>query len=260
MRKRKILAISLYIFVFAFMPITIANAVQPPLPPEITILVSDSRYTPETALIFDQLTEDAALCGIKLNIEIKSFYDIVMSMYTNDFDLVMFITVATLQPDSFDSVFFLLDFYYGEYNFWNYHNELLKTKIQEMQDFYYTGYEAEAIEVFHEIELIIYEDQPSIAMCYHLDAAVIQTHQIIINNHPDRPGNNIAIRKALSFLIDREFYTSAIQTLNTYTHYQTSHLFGWTQYHDNTLPEIDHSIGKATSTLAKAGFRPRAIK
>ncbi|NHJ31306.1 MAG: hypothetical protein FK732_00445 [Asgard group archaeon] len=260
MRRKKFLAISLFIFVFVLMPVTIANAVQPPLPPEMTILVSDARYTPETALVLDQLAEDAALCGIKLNFEIMGFYDIVMRMYSNDFDLVMFITLATLQPDSFDSIFFLLDFYFGDYNIWNYHNDILKAKIQEMKDFYYNGFEVEAIEVFHEIELIIYEDQPSIAICYHLDALLFYTHQIIVNNHPDRPGSNIAIRKALSFLIDREFYTSTFQTFYTYTVYQTSHLFAWTQYHDDTLPEIAHSIGKAASTLAKAGFRPRALK
>jgi len=260
MRRKNILAISLFVFVFAFLPISVANAVQPPLPPEITLIVSDSRYSPDTALIFDQLTIDAAKCGIKLNFEIESFYDCVMRIYSGDFDIIMFVTLATMQPDSFDAIFYLLDFYYGENNWWDYHNELLETKIQEMKDFYYNGYEAEAIEVFHEIELIIYEDQPSLAICYHIDAYVIQTHQQIVNNHPDRPCSDIAIRKALSFLIDREFYTSAMQTTSTYTLYQTSHLFGWSQYHDDTLPEIEHSIGKAASTLAKAGFRPRAIK
>lgn len=259
MRRKNILAISLFVFVFAFLPISVANAVQPPLPPEITIVVSDSRYSSDTALIFDQLGHDAALCGIKLNFEIESFYDCVMRIFSGDYDIIMFVTLATMQPDSFDSIFYLLDFYYGETNWWNYHNELLVTKIQEMKDFYYNGFEAEATEIFHEIELIIYEDQPSLAICYHLDAMLIQTHQLIVNNHPDRPGNDIAIRKALSFLIDREFYTSAMQTLYTYTIYQTSHLFGWSQYHDDTLPEIEHSIGKAASTLAKAGFRPRAI-
>lgn len=211
-------------------------------------------------MILDQLTEDAARCGIKLNIELISYYDIIPKLFAGDYDLIMFITLAWYQPASFDTIFFYLDYYYGDSNLWNYHNEVLKTKIQEMKDFYYNGFEAEAIEVFHEIELIIYEEQPSLALCYHLDTMLIHTHQIIVNSHLDRPGKDIAIRKASTFLIDRELYTSAIQTSSIYTIYQTSHLFGWSQYHDTTLPEIDHSIGKATSTLAHAGFKPRAIK
>ena len=259
MRKKNVLAISLFVFVFTFLPISVVNAIQPPLPPEFTVYVSDSRYSLETALILEQLATDAAKCGIRLNFEIKSFLDCVMAMYNNEYDMVMFITLATMLPDSIDSILYLIDFYFGEFNLWNYHNDLLTIKIQEMKDYYYNGFEIEAIEVFHEIEAIIFEDQPSIAVGIHVDDIIIHTHQLIINNDLNRPGYNIAIRKALSFLIDREFFVSQMQTLYTYSLYQTSHLFGWSQYHDDTLPEFEHSIGKAASTLAKAGFRPRAI-
>lgn len=259
MRPKKILFVTLFVFVFALWPVSIAQACQPPLPPEITILVCDVRYSSNTEPIFDQFTTDAAKCGIRLNVNVVGYMDAIMSLYMNEYDIIMFITIAWYQPDSLDTVLWLLDYYFGEFNLWNYQNEVIQSKIQLMKDYYYNGFETEAISVFQEIEMLIYEGQSHPALGYHFDSSLIHTHQLIVNSHPDRPGKDLAIRKALSFLIDRELYVTALELECGYTITQTSHLFGWSQYHDSSLPEITHSIGKAASTLAKAGYRPRAL-
>ena len=240
-------------------PFTI-SANQPPLPPEIELLVSLPRYTPDTALIIEQLTEDASLCGIKLNVVLMEYIDIVYRIWFNNFEAAMFLTAAWYQPDSFETIIWLLNFYFGSSSYIKYYNPEIKVMIDDLEYFYYNGFIDDAIELFHEIEFLIYEGQFYPTVGYHLDSFLIHTHLIILNNNPFSPLRDTAVRNALSYLINRELYISLMQTVYPYTLYQTSHLFGWSQYHDNTLPDIPYSIGKATSTLAKAGYRPCTVK
>ena len=248
------------IFLFALLLLTpfAISAEQPPLPPEIDLAVYADRYTEDTALIIDQIVEDASLCGIKLNVQIIDYEDYAYIITSGDFEMLMFVNVAVNIPVSLDTIIFLLEFYFGDSNLWGYYNPEIKAKINEMELLYLDGFYEEAIDVFHEIELLIYEAQYYPAIGYHFSETSVHIHLILINNQ-----NNlfdIAVRNALSFLIDREYYIPLMQTIYSYTIFQTSHLFGWSQYHDTSLPDIPHSISKAKSTLANAGYRPCRLK
>jgi len=258
MKKKYFYEIIFLFVLLLFTPFTI-SAKQPPLPPEIGLLVNDFRYTEDTALIIDQIVQDAALCGIKLNVEIIDYSDLMWRVYFGNFEMVMFSTTAWYKPDSFDTILWLLEFYFGDFNWWGYYNPEIKAKINELELLYLSGLYEEATVIFHEIELLIYEGQYYPAIGYHFDDTLIHTHLLLINNNLNSLFD-IAVRKALSFLIDRENYIPLIQTTYSETISQTCHLFGWSQYHDTSLPYIPHSIGKAASTLAKAGYRPCRIK
>ena len=128
-----------------------------------------------------------------------------------------------------------------------------------MQQAYDDNQVAKATAIFHEIELLLYEDQlfPSFGYSYNPDSAYQYTTKgFIINCGEDSPLHDLNLRWALSYLVDREFYTATIGTEDAIL----SHIFEWSQYHDDSLPEITYSIGKAKSTLAKAGYRPQAIQ
>ena len=174
--------------------------------------------------------------------------------------MVMFITIAWELPDSFETIIWLLNFYFAGTSYLNYQNPEIMLKIQDLTDYYDNGYLEDAIQVFHEIESLIFTGQHYPTVGYHLDSDLIHTHLLIMNNNVVSPLQDTAIRKALSFLIDRDHYITQMQTTYTHTLYQTSHLFGWSQYHDTSLPDIPHSISNAKSTLAKAGYRPCRIK
>ena len=248
--------ISLFVLILST-PFAI-SAEQPPLPPEISLAVYGDFYTEDTALIVDQIVNDASLCGIKLNVQIIDYDEFVYIITSGDFEMLMFVSVVTDNPDSLDTMISLLEFYVGDSNLWGYYNPEIKTKINEMELLYLDGFYDEAIAVFHEIELLMYEGQYYPAMGYQFTDFGVRTHLIIFNNQQDC--FDIGVRNALSFLIDREYYITQIQTLYSYTVFQTSHLFGWSQYHDTSLPDIPHSISKAKSTLAHAGYRPCRIK
>ena len=256
MKKKYLCGFTLVVFILLIAPFTI-SANQPPMPPEIELLVSLPRYTPDTELIIIQLTDSAAKCGIKLNVVLMDYIDIVYKIWFNDFEAAMFLTAAWSQPDCFETIIWLLIFYFGSSSFIQYFNPEIKEMISELEVLYSDGYIEEAIELFHQIEYLIYEGQYYPTIGYHFDSSLIHTHEIIINNNVII---DPVIRKALSFLIDRDLYITQMQTTYSYTLYPTSHLFGWSQYHDSTLPDIPYSIGKATSTLAKAGYRPCRIK
>ena len=258
MKKQQLCGLLILSVLIIVTPFSV-SATQPPLPPEIEVLVSAQGYTPETELIIEQLTSSASLCGIKLNMIIMDYYDLIYKILYNDFEAVLFITAAWYQPDSFETIIWLLNFYFGSSSYLYYYNPEIKAKIDQLQALYYGGYLDESITLFHEIELMIYEGQYYPAIGYHYDSYLIHTHLLLINNAIVGPFSDIAIRFALSYLIDRELFISQMQTRYPYELVQTSHLFGWSQYHDLSLPEITYSIGKATSTLATAGYRPCRI-
>jgi ABC-type transport system substrate-binding protein len=109
--------------------------------------------------------------------------------------------------------------------------------------------------LFHEIEWILYEEQPIGAVAIDETNMPDQFNlRMVMMNSVDSPLADRTIRKTLSYLIEREMYNELLGHS-----YAVSHMFEWTEFHDSTLPIIPYSIGKATSTLAKGGYRPQAL-
>ena len=74
------------------------------------------------------------------------------------------------------------------------------------------------------------------------------------------PVSKTSFNPSLTHLIDKELYVERFSIYYNVDYPVCSHLFEWSQYHDETLPSIEFSIGKAASTLAKAGYRPCHVK
>lgn len=259
MQKRVIL-VSLIAFGIAFSPIA-ALGNQPPLPPEIEMLVCTTFYDEGHELIVNQFVHDASLCGIKVNLVFLEHMEIVMRILSKDFEVIMFISIAQVLDDPIESLINLLWLHFGLDNFWNFEDPLLQSKISEMSDYFYIYGDLEsAINVFHEIEWMIYEREPLNTIGYRFAYGLVYTYHLLFNNAIESPVNDFAMRRAFSYLLDREFFIEVMQETYPDTSYIASHMFGWSQYHDPNLPELTYSIGKATSTLAKAGYRPARIK
>ena len=233
------------------------SAIQPMTPPEIEMIVPFSGLIGDCQLLVDQFVEDAALCGIKIIPAYMSWYDGINKLLAGDFDMFYFIGLIGSADDTFDEIYGILSFLFLGYDFWHYYNPDLVNKINLMNDKYLNGFEDEAIDIFHEIELILYEDQPFIPICYQLrDPSQRYTRYLFMNCDATGPLADVAIRVALSYLIDRALYAQLYGEALLQDTVAINHLFEWSQYHDTSLPDIDYSIGKATKTIVLGGYLP----
>ncbi|NPD89740.1 MAG: hypothetical protein HGN29_13595 [Asgard group archaeon] len=236
------------------------SAVKPISPPEIELLVPDTGIVGDTQRIVDEFIRDAALCGIKIVPTYTTWGDAINRMLAGDFDILHFAGLVGAFEDSFTYIYETLCFHFVWNDFWNYTSMEFIDKIELMYSLYLGGFIDDAIEIFHEIELVIYEDQPFAPICYELrDDGQIYTRYLFINCDEAGPLGDATIRVALSYLIDRVLYIELYGDYSIGYPIAIDHLFEWSQYHDTSLPAIKHSIGKAASTLAKGGYLPAKV-
>jgi len=253
---KKRVAIYLIFFLVIIFPITLVNSMKPPSPPEIEVLVNtgfNDELTPERQIVLNKFIRDMSLCGIKLNLLIVNYYEMLDLVLTGDFEIVFFSGIA-LPNDNMPSI---LDYLTLIYTVSNYNNSVFGQKIIDMQNAYMNNDNITTLRIFHELELILHEDQFFPTFCYKYnstDTYPYSTGSFIINCALSSPLQNKSLRWALSYLVNREFYRDTLGY-----DYVTSHVFGWSQFHDNNLQEIKYSIGLAKSTLAKAGYCPSSI-
>lgn len=193
---------------------------------EFDLLVADSGLIEDTQLLVDQLVKSASLCGIKITPVYTTLIDAITLLFAGDYDLIYFIGLSSSGSDTLETINSLLRFYFVDYFFcWNYYNQDLIDKIKLMYTLNLDGYENEAVEVFHEIELIIYEDQPFIPICHEFreDVGGMYTRLLAINC--DIVYDSI-IRNVLSLVIDRELYVELYGATIPYYTFPISHLFG----------------------------------
>jgi len=259
MKNKKLICGSCLLLIAILFLATSVSAIQPMSPPEFELLVPYSGLTEDTQLLVDQFVKSASLCGIQITPVYTTWENVIELLFAGDYELIYFVGLGGSGGDTFEAINSLLRFHFVDNFFWNYYNQDLIDKIELMYTLYLDGYENEAIEVFHGIELIIYEDQPVIPICYAYqeDIGRLSTRLLCINC--DIVYDPV-IRNVLSLVIDRELYVDLYGATSPLTQYPISHIFGWSQYHDSTLPEIDYSIGQAVSTIVHGGYIPARTK
>ncbi|MGC9778527.1 MAG: hypothetical protein HZR80_04735 [Candidatus Heimdallarchaeota archaeon] len=102
--------------------------------------------------------------------------------------------------------------------------------------------EAKFISEFHKIEKILYEKQLIFDYCYFppLEAPMIFVDKMsVINSAKGNVFSNNHLRLEISRIFDRVFVTLIVQTALDLFGFEATlciHLFGWSQYHDVSLP------------------------
>jgi ABC-type transport system substrate-binding protein len=233
------------------------SAIKPMEPPEIELLVPTTGLIGDMQIVVDEFVRDAALCGIKINPVYMTWGEAILRLVYGDFEIFHFAGLQGPWEDTFTYIYETLCFHFVWYDYWYYTSPEFIEMIELMYTLYLGGLIDEAIEVFHEIELILYEDQPFAPICYRLyEDGRMYTRYLFINCEETGPLADVTIRVALSILIDRTSYADLYGTALGTDIFEISHLFEWSQYHDTSLPSIKHSIGKAVSTLTKGGYLP----
>jgi ABC-type transport system substrate-binding protein len=236
------------------------SAVKPMVPPELELIVPYTGLVGDMQIVVDEFVSDAALCGIKITPVYMPWSDAVMRLVYGDFEIFHFAGLVGAFEDTFTYIYETLCFHFVWYDYWNFTSTELIDTINSMYSLYLGGFLDEAIEIFHEIELLMYLEQPFAPISYNLrDNGQIYTRYLFINCDETGPLGDVTIRKALSYLIDRIVYADLYGAAIGSDVYPLSHLFEWSQYHDTSLPTIKHSIGKAVSTLAKGGYLPAKV-
>jgi ABC-type transport system substrate-binding protein len=237
------------------------SAIQPMTPPVIEMIVPYTGLIGDCQLLVDQLIDDAALCGIKIIPDYMPWIDGLMKLFAGDFDMFYFIGLSGSPDDTMQNIYETLCFHFVWYDYWQYYNPDLVNKIELMYDKYLNGYMEDAIEIFHEIEWIIYQEQPFVTISYNLQiTGNLYTRHLFMNCNASGPLADPAIRVALSYLIDRDLYGQLYGEAIGQDVTAISHLFEWSQYHDTSLPDFTYSIGKATKTIVHAGYLPAKAK
>ncbi len=260
--KNKILICGSCILLIALIGLSSnVSALKPMTLPEIEMIVPDTGLIGDCQLLVDQLVEDAAKCGIKIIPDYTTWGDGVNRMLAGDFEMFYFIGLSMPPADTLDNIIETLYFLFVWYDFWNYYNAELFDKIYDMYVLNFNGFLDEALVVFHEIELILYEEQIAIPISYYYqDTGNHYTRYLFMNCDENGPLADSAIRVALSHLIDRTLYAQIYGDAVVYDPIALSHIFEWSQYHDTTLPDIPYSIGKAVKTVVHAGYLPANAK
>ena len=260
--KNKLLICGSCILLIALIGLsTNVSALKPMTLPEIEMIVPDTGLIGDCQLLVDQLVVDAAKCGIKINPVYITWGETINRLIAGDFEMIYFIGLSMNPDDTLDNIIETLYFLFVWYDWWNYYNAELFDKIYEMYVLNFNGFFDEALEVFHEIELILYEEQIVIPLAYrYYENGNLYTRYLFMNSYETGPLADTAIRVALSHLIDRTLYAQLYgETVLTDTN-AMSHVFEWSQYHDTTLPDIPYSIGKAVTTVVHAGYLPASAK
>jgi len=211
-------------------------------------------------IAFEQIERDAAKCGIRLNLVVKDFYTVVTRIFAGDYDAVLYIGLVSPYSDTWDDIlqtlFFLKDILYTN-------NEEFGLLIEELWRLYNDGAsDDELLPIFHEIEFLLYDELYFPTFFWYISETEeygpeLRTFHYIFNCERIQ---DKAVRKALMYLTDLDLIIDVMEQNIEFEIHPSSHLFAYSTYHDTSLPDYYYNIGKATSILAQAGYRPAHIK
>ncbi|MHA1866353.1 MAG: hypothetical protein ACTSVB_03785 [Candidatus Heimdallarchaeaceae archaeon] len=258
--KKQIAKICGLLLILVFISST-TSAARRPLPPEIEVLIADSYYTGRNLyLAFDQIERDAAKCGIRLNLVVQEFYTVATRIFAGDYEAVLYIGLVGSYSDTWDSILetllFLKDILYTN-------NEEFSSLIEELWSLYNSeASDNELLPIFHEFEFLLYDELYIPTFFWYIreteeNRQDLYTFHYIFNCEKIQ---DKAVRKALMYLTDLDLIIDVIGNHIEFEIHPSSHLFAYSSYHDTSLPDYYYNIGKATSILAHAGYRPAHIK
>ena len=259
-QKKKMYGIML-IILFGFSLGAATNATDTMVEVDFYAAFLREQYPEVNALMVEMLENyviAATDYGIQVNLHFISQEEANIRFFYGLYDIIDFPRVMSIYEDTLESVISSLDFYlfsgYFKYNFEKV--DKLTAAAEKIFLLYYQYLSAESedqtdlfndiLDKFHDVEELLYESQIfEVNSHFVVDYFVYKVEYIDcfwFNSLPGKILNNEDVRLTLSYLFDREqisyIYTQIPYPFPMVSYTQTCHLFGWSQYHDTSLPEI----------------------
>jgi len=199
--------------------------------------------------LFEDAFAEALEYGIKFTLRLEANIDAILA--SGDYDLVNYYR-PRMPGDSFEALLFTLNDMFVDGLIQHHCVQLVRKilKLQRVYDRYMIAegeqkdcLEAMFLDEFHIIEYILYENQLVFNYCYFPppEAPFIFVDKMsVINSAKDHVFSNRHIRLGIAKVFDRDFVYEMVQVaLDLFGLEATSsyHLFGWSQFHDTSLPE-----------------------
>ena len=200
-----------------------------------------------------QLFEDAFSKALDLGIKftLRPETDINAILASGDYDIVNYYQ-PRMPGDNFEMLLFTLEnmFVDGLIQHRCIQLERKIIKLQRIYDNYLVAegdqkdfLEEKFLYHFHNIERILYEKQLVFDYCYFPppEAPMIFVDKMsVINSAKGNVFSNNHLRLEIAKVFDRDFVYEIVQVALSFLGLeatQSYHLFGWSQYHDTSLPE-----------------------
>ena len=258
-RNKKMYGIIL-IILFGFSLGTAINTTKAMIEVDFYVAFLREQYPEVNALmieLWENYAIEAAEYGIQVNLLYISDNEAWYRFYTGNYDIIDFPRISSYYGDTFAHIIGTLEFYlfsgYFRYSFKKVDklvNDVIKIRAlyneyllaaPEDQDVLFN----DILDKFHDIEELLYESQifeVNGHCVVDLGFYKIQyTDFVWFNSLPGKILNNEDVRLTLSYLMDREqiaYIYSQIPYPYPFEYITTCHLFGWSQYHDTSLPEV----------------------
>jgi hypothetical protein len=251
--------ISVIVFLFAMiLPMTMVYTNVETIPEkhyiEVDYIWEGFFPHPVVAEMQEQLFEDAfaqALeYGVKFTLRPETDIDAVLA--SGDYDLVNYYR-PRMPGDNFELILFTLNDMFLDGGLIKHECVQLEKHIMKLQrifDRFVIAEDAQKdfledlfLKEFHKIEWILYENQLVFDYCYFPppEAPFIFVDKMsVINSAKGHVFSNRHIRLGIAKVFNRDFVYEIVQVaLDVFglTATPSYHLFGWSQYHDTSLPE-----------------------
>lgn len=199
--------------------------------------------------LFEVAFAKALELGIKFTLRAEEDIDAVLA--NSDYDIVNYYR-PRMPGDNFETLLFTLENMFVDGLILHRCTQLERKiiKLQRIYDDYIIAdgekrdqLEEKFLDQFHNIERILYEKQLVFDYCYFPppEAPMIFVDKMsVINSAKGQVFSNNHLRLEIAQVFDRDFVCEIVQAaldLFGLEATQSYHLFGWSQYHDTSLPE-----------------------
>ncbi|HUT82775.1 MAG TPA: hypothetical protein VMZ29_16385 [Candidatus Bathyarchaeia archaeon] len=199
--------------------------------------------------LFEEAFAEALELGIKFTLRPEADIDAILA--SGDYDIVNYYR-PRMPGDDFEMLLFTLEdmFLDGLIHHRCLQLERKIINLQRIYDNYVVSegekrdhFEGKFLDLFHTIEKILYEKQLIFDYCYFPppEAPMIFCDKMsVINSAKGHVFSNNHLRLEIAKVFDRDFVYEIVQAalvLFGLEATQSYHLFGWSQYHDMSLPE-----------------------
>ncbi len=199
--------------------------------------------------LFEVAFAKALDLGIKFTLRAEENIDAVLA--SGEYDIVNYYR-PRIPGDNFELLLFTLEDMFVDGLIQHRCTQLERKiiKLQRIYDNYFVAVgekkdqlEQKFLDEFHKIEKILYEKQLIFDYCYFPppEAPLIFVDKMsVINSAKGYAFSNNHLRLEIARVFDRDFVCEIVQAaldLFGLQSTQSYHLFGWSQYHDTSLPE-----------------------
>jgi len=203
--------------------------------------------TPEVQVVVDEIIESAESLGLRINPIYVDWNTFMFSlMFSSSWNLAYGGYLNTPYPDTIFSLAYGvmgMSYYFTKHDdakfaaaatkLWIGLNEAPETPPEEMNTLI-----EDMIDSFHDAEERLWEKQIIITLAEFINSAgMIKSDVLTPNCKAGHVFADETLRLAFSAAINRNVVLDYHASMGMYTAYEAYHLYGWSQFHDTSLPE-----------------------